>query len=265
MKPLPLEDDRRSSLVRRTLLELAYRSSQETLNVRYPRMQVLISPCQAGMKDICLAVRRLREEKLRLRLWPEEEWFGPMPLGELVSLCGVDDMVTPAQAPKGPDYEADMVFIPGLSPGLLSRIIRLDDSHPFVRMILWALFSGKPVAALSLGTNPRHVVWMEQGMGFASSGLQAELNRQLGQLEGYGVQLLEPDQTAAWVHRVRQESRAPRPTLTAEDIYAAARLGRTVLAVPEGTLVTPLARDEARERGIRLETGISQTPRGPSS
>lgn len=40
--------------------------------------------------------------------------------------------------------------------------------------------------------------------------------------------------------------------LTSEDVYEAARGGATELAVPEGTIVTAEARDDARRRGVRL-------------
>jgi ethanolamine utilization protein EutQ len=40
--------------------------------------------------------------------------------------------------------------------------------------------------------------------------------------------------------------------ITAEDVRAAARAGARSIAVEEGTIVTPLARDEAKERDVTL-------------
>lgn len=42
--------------------------------------------------------------------------------------------------------------------------------------------------------------------------------------------------------------------ITAEDVRAAAVAGARTLAIEDGTIVTPLARDEARERGVALTT-----------
>ncbi|HKY59749.1 MAG TPA: hypothetical protein VJP59_01955 [Gemmatimonadota bacterium] len=55
-----------------------------------------------------------------------------------------------------------------------------------------------------------------------------------------------------------------RPVLSADDVRAARRRGETRLEVPEGALVTPLARDEAQRLGVELvQAGVgagSATP-----
>jgi hypothetical protein len=43
-----------------------------------------------------------------------------------------------------------------------------------------------------------------------------------------------------------------RPVLSADDVRAARKRGETRLVVPEGALVTPLARDEADRLGIEF-------------
>ena len=43
-----------------------------------------------------------------------------------------------------------------------------------------------------------------------------------------------------------------RPVLSADDVRASRRRGETRLVVPEGALVTPLAKDEAQRLGIEL-------------
>lgn len=45
-----------------------------------------------------------------------------------------------------------------------------------------------------------------------------------------------------------------RPVVSADDVRAARREGETRLAVPDGAIVTPLARDEAERLGIELAT-----------
>ena len=56
-----------------------------------------------------------------------------------------------------------------------------------------------------------------------------------------------------------------RPVLSADDVRAARKRGETRLVVPEGALVTPLARDEAERLGVDLVTagaGVMSTPGG---
>ena len=45
------------------------------------------------------------------------------------------------------------------------------------------------------------------------------------------------------------------PLLSADDVRAARKRGETRLVVPEGALVTPLARDEAERLGVELVVG----------
>jgi ethanolamine utilization protein EutQ len=53
--------------------------------------------------------------------------------------------------------------------------------------------------------------------------------------------------------------------ITAEDVRAAARAGVRSLDVEPGTIVTPLARDEAAECGVALAPGPVAEPGGPGA
>ena len=50
--------------------------------------------------------------------------------------------------------------------------------------------------------------------------------------------------------------------ITAHDVHEARKEGRTEMVVPPGAIVTPQARDDARDRGIRL-TGETGRPTAP--
>jgi hypothetical protein len=50
----------------------------------------------------------------------------------------------------------------------------------------------------------------------------------------------------------RSPSREPRAVVTEHDVIDVARAGGSELRVPAGGLVTPLARDTARDRGVSL-------------
>ncbi|HET6341208.1 MAG TPA: hypothetical protein VFG78_03395 [Gemmatimonadota bacterium] len=56
-----------------------------------------------------------------------------------------------------------------------------------------------------------------------------------------------------------------RPVLSADDVRAARKRGETYLVLPEGAIVTPLARDEADRLGIELvatDARVLPTPGG---
>lgn len=56
-----------------------------------------------------------------------------------------------------------------------------------------------------------------------------------------------------------------RPVLSADDVRAARKRGETRLIVPEGALITPLARDEAERLGIELVATGPRLAQSPSA
>lgn len=56
-----------------------------------------------------------------------------------------------------------------------------------------------------------------------------------------------------------------RPLVSERTVLDAAEAGRQRLAVPEGALVTALARDTARERGVELVSGPADRPLPPGA
>ena len=53
---------------------------------------------------------------------------------------------------------------------------------------------------------------------------------------------------------------AKRQLITEKQVLEAAEAGRTTLAVEAGALITPLARDTARERGVAFVEAVAETP-----
>jgi hypothetical protein len=196
-------DSRHSTVAENALLGLSYRSRSSALNEAYPRVLVLLAGHFIGMEEGYAALRSLSTEKLRLRLWAEDQLLETKNAGELARQTGVDDLIPPGQAHKLSPADADALLIPVLSLSLLSRLVQLDTGHPFVRLIVENLCAGKPVGALTLGAEPEHYRWSEQ-------------------------------------------------VLTEEDITAAAKLGRTTIRLKGPAVITPLARDTARQYGIEI-------------
>lgn len=213
-------------------------------------MLVLLAGHFIGMEEGYAALRSLSTEKLRLRLWAEDQLLGTNNAGELARQTGVDDLIHPGQADKLSPADADALLIPVLSLSFLSRLVQLDTGHPFVRLIVENLCAGKPVGALTLGAEPEHYRWSEQGLSQASPLLKEKMRSMVTAISGYGIRLLAPSDALSWLSAGSAPLR--RQVLTEEDIIAAAKLGRTSITLNSPAVITPLARDTARQYGIEL-------------
>ncbi|MBW4082795.1 hypothetical protein [Paenibacillus sp. S150] len=245
-------DSRHSAVAANVLLGLSYGSREAALKEDYPRVLALLSGHFIGMEEGFAAMRSLSRQKVRLQLWPEQRLLSAMSAGELAGRAGVDDILLPGRSspPSPAGGDADALFIPVLSLPLLSRLTVLDTGHPFVSLIVQSLCAGKPVAALALGAEPEHYCWGEQGLSHATPLLKDEIRAMAHKIEGFGIRLLEPGQAGSWLSGGKAPQK--KQVLTAEDIYAAHRLGRTSIVLNGPAVITPLARDAARQYGIEL-------------
>lgn len=243
-------DSRHSTVAENALLGLSYRSRTAALNEEYPRVLVLLAGHFIGMEEGYAALRSLCTGKLRLRLWAEDQLPGTNSAGELARQTGVDDLIHPGQAHKLSPADADALLIPVLSLSLLSRLVQLDTGHPFVRLIVENLCAGKPVGALTLGAEPEHYRWSEQGLSQASPLLKEKVRSMVTAISGYGIRLLAPSDALNWLSAGSAPLR--KQVLTEEDITAALKLGRTSITLNGPAVITPLARDTARQYGIEI-------------
>ncbi|ULO08304.1 hypothetical protein H1230_05665 [Paenibacillus sp. 19GGS1-52] len=244
-------DSRHSTVAANILLEMSYGSRAAELNKDYPRVLTLLANHFIGMEDGFAAIRKLGASNVRLRIWVEENLFNTMALEEIVAQSGVDDIILPANSLPPSPSEADALFIPVLSLSLLSRLTQLDTGHPFVQLIVLALCAGKPVAALTLGAEPDHYRWGEQGLSQASPLLKEQMLAMVSTIEGFGIKLLEPDKVGNWLSSA--EAPLKKQILTAEDIRSARKLDRTIIVLSRHAVITPLAADMAREYRIELQ------------
>ncbi|CAH1223840.1 hypothetical protein PAECIP111892_05376 [Paenibacillus auburnensis] len=244
-------DSRHSTVAASTLLGLAYRSREQELNKDFPRVFILLAGHFIGMEEGYSAIRQLDRSRTRLRLAADEQLLRDITVLELAAATGVDDIIAPAALRSTSPEAADRLFIPVLSLSLLSRLIQLDTADPFVELIVRFLCAGKPVGTLTLGANPGHYRWGEQGLFLAPPRLKDELQHKLAAIEDFGITLLEPDQVNRWISTAQAKS--GRPVLTAGDIQAALRMGTTSIRLAAPAVITPLAADLARQHGIEIE------------
>ncbi|AIQ60914.1 hypothetical protein [Paenibacillus borealis] len=243
-------DSRHSTVAENALLGLSYRSRSAALNEAYPRVLVLLAGHFIGMEEGYAAVRGLSTGNFRLRLWAEDHLLSTRSAGELARCTGVDDLIPPGQVHKLSPADADALLIPVLSLSLLSRLVQLDTGHPFVRLIVENLCAGKPVGALTLGAEPEHYRWSEQGLSQASPLLKENMRSMVATLSGYGIKLLSPADPGSWLSSSAVPPR--KQVLTEEDILEAVKLARTSITLNGPAVITPLARDTARQYGIEI-------------
>ncbi|AIQ64848.1 hypothetical protein PSTEL_18735 [Paenibacillus stellifer] len=139
------------------------------------------------------------------------------------------------------------LFIPVLSFSLMSRISRLDDESPVVRLILQGLCSGRQVAALRAGVEDDGPEWTARGCSMPPA-MRREAANMLGSLRSYGVTLLGSEGISEWIGGSREK----KELIAGDDILSAVSGGVTELKTGRGSIITPLARDLAAQYGIQI-------------
>ena len=240
----------RRKLLEKTFLELYYRGREHELDRIYPRVLALLTYHMIGMNQGIEALKILKDENVRLSVWADREIYLPHELKNVVQTLQIDDRTRTMEWLENIKESFDYLFIPVLSFSLVSQLIWFNDDHPFVRLILWSLLSGKRVAALSAGADPYNKTWGEQGFNRGSPLLKQELRKQLERLRGFGVSVIEssqiPDWLATGVHRKKK-------VITSEDIQSLLLNKQQRLVVTRDTIVTPLAADLAEESRIQID------------
>jgi len=139
-----------------------------------------------------------------------------------------------------------------MSASLLARTALLLVDDAAAEALLEGLFAGKPVIAALDGCDPEA----------APAQLPARLYRRfqeyLTDLDNYGVKLCAAadlsKQVVAALTGVATPGAASTPDLlTAEDVRRIADGGAKQLEISSRTIITPLAKDLADERGLKLK------------
>jgi hypothetical protein len=103
----------------------------------------------------------------------------------------------------------------------------------------------------------------------SNKGIRDEIKQVLGKLESFGMVFCETDQLAATFQKMMTGSNKTLPSetkkesgkqtapgrrlITAKDIRMAADNNQDAITLAPGGLITPLARDQAREYAIRID------------
>jgi hypothetical protein len=217
-------------------------------------------------------VRSLVLDGFRVRLCfseAAEQLYGPSIRDQLKGFPHVDPV--PRDKWLGALRDARAVAVPLLSVNTLSKLSLLIADNLATNLILHALFLGKPVAVGCDGVDPGPDSGRrELGFRYATPALEQAVQGRLKTLESYGCRMTRTSELRNAVNDLlpvdkktdittpdaddisgRSQIRHRRKTVTAADVVHAQSLGADLI-LPSGALVTPLARDLARQHHVAM-------------
>lgn len=152
----------------------------------------------------------------------------------------------------------DVILLPAVCYDLAAKMAMGIFDEPVALLAMSALAQGKPVIA-TVNTH------YDDGLKAHSPVLRRLFEGHRRQLGSYGIEVVPAEDMLAAVqghcggaiakaNPVAKSGGGKRRLVTAEDIEGAHRNGKK-LSFPAGSLVTPLARDRAKELGLEIEHG----------
>jgi ethanolamine utilization protein len=231
------------------------RSSPAVLNVFHP-----------GIRKLELALEQVRQiEKIAAR---SSVYTVPSARS---SVCGEDvkekagsrcilDTVKPEGLEKALQ-KADILVLPTFCFKTAAKTAQLISEDQETAIVLSALMQGKPVLAARDGFTLLDSL--------SNKGIRDEIERILDKLKSYGMVFCETDQLAAVFQKIMTAGNKSIPSetktnsghqtapafklITAKDIRIAVDNNQNSIPLAAGGIITPLARDQAREYSIRIE------------
>lgn len=214
---------------------------------RKPHILALLTSHMIGMEPGFSYLKGLIQKDITLRMAAEEEMLIQFPLEELAFLTGNDDWISPSMINYQLLDHFDEILLPILSFSLIADLVTLNEQRPLVRVILMALLKGKRVTALKAGADPFSQYWKLKGMDKGPDLLKRKLNGQMAELKMLGIRLIDfNDGTDFTVQQMKK-------TVISDETVRFAYLNKlNQLTVPKGAIITPLARDTAKELKIEI-------------
>ncbi len=155
--------------------------------------------------------------------------------------------------------EADLVVCFGLGWSQAQALAEARDEDPAVRVCLEALGSGRKVHLLAdpgLGGLAAALEWTRSGLAGGRGPLGRRAERLARDLERLGARWTRPGEVAAVLAGISEaaspEAKALGGLVTQRAVAEAHGRGLRVLYLTRDTVVTPLAREEARRLGVEL-------------
>ena len=244
-----MQRESQSIIVETTLRELLLRNVSADKRGQSVVLVLLFHHMMGRTRELP-ELKELHRRHYRVRICPDEELLKIHDVKELTKWTGIDDWLTWQEAERKKE-KFDYVYIPVLPFSTVMGVIQLHDAHPLIRILLWALMSGKKVIADASGANPYHPIWQVSGLQHGSNPLKREMKNRLQQMRAFGIHLIDhPDEVLSYFHRMKEQEE--KHVITAETIKQAISTGKRIIQVGKGTIITPLARDMIREYNLEV-------------
>lgn len=240
-----------STVVDSTLRELFIRNRQDAVKAHRTTVLVLLFHHMDGLERDLHELKEFHDHQIRVRICPDEHILDHYDVNELARRTGIDDWISMKDAEIQKE-QFDHLYIPILPFSTVSDLIHFNDARPSIRIVLWALMRGKKVSAFSAGADPYHTVWQDSGLHHGTALLKREMKKQLLQMRGFGIQLVEKEDDLL-NHFLGASQSESNQVITADTIMKYAKEGKSYLEVNHRAIITPLARDTARK--YKLEIG----------
>ena len=157
-------------------------------------------------------------------------------------------------------HKADILVLPTFCFKTAAKVARLINDSPETAIVISALMQGKPVLAANDGFSLLDTL--------SNEGIHEKIQRILGNLERFGMVFCATDQLAAAfkklvtgrqkpVETAKQMASNPARTpaarlITAKHIQTAVDNKQHSIPLAPGGIITPLAKDQAREYAIKI-------------
>jgi glycosyltransferase involved in cell wall biosynthesis len=160
--------------------------------------------------------------------------------------------------------KADILVLPTFCFKTAAKVAQLISDNQETAIVLSALIQGIPVLATRDGFTLLDTI--------SNQGIREEIKSVIGKLESFGMVFCETDQLAAVFQKMvtnrkmsvspgtkKDSSHGTAPgfrLITAKDIQTAVFNNQDAISLAPGGIITPLAKDQAKEYSIRIiQTG----------
>jgi len=187
------------------------------------------------------------------------EWVCGQDVKEKSGCKCILDTVKPQGLEKALN-KADILVLPTFCFKTAAKVAQLINDSQETAILISALMQGKPVLAANDGFTLLDTL--------SNKGIREEIKRILGKLESFGMVFCETDQLAAVFKKMvadrdkaahsdiqKSSIHQTKPKIkliTAKDIQIAVDNNQATIPLAPGGIVTPLAKDQAKEYAIRI-------------
>src|SRR5699024_8331214 len=228
----------RSLLVESTLSELLKRNQNNAQN-DVKTVHVLLFHHLNGIDEYVQSINELHNENVRVVVCPDEELLNHYSITELAQKVGTDNFITLSRLEET-KTSIDELLIPVLPFSTVADILNFNDVRTSIRLILWALMSGKKVIASSSSANPFDPSMEASGLNQGTMLLKRRLKEQLNTLKGFGIELIDDMSKLVLTAKRVEEKTGKKSVLTADDIQQARTAGHANIMLENNTIITPL-------------------------